>query len=87
MSNNITRISIFRPEYIIHDNQKWILSSNERKNLIMLLKYTVKDKDKTIWQIILEQCVAESNMYDKHLTKEDESKILTTEIPDYTKLK
>jgi hypothetical protein len=84
-SDNLVRISIFRPEYIIHNNDRWELSSNEKKNLMKLLKHVSKTNNKTIWTLILESCIYESEMFIK-MTDEFKENFMKTPIPDYMKL-
>ena len=89
-SNHRTRISIYRPEYVIHLGQKWELSANEKKNLIKVLNHIYGPENKTVWQLILEECINQSDQYIDKKSKESIELIenlLETPIPDYTKLK
>lgn len=89
LSDNTTRISIFRPEYVIHYNEKWNLSSNEKKNLIKLLNHIYGPEEKTIWKLILDECINVSRQYIDKKSKESSQlikNVLEASIPDYTKL-
>lgn len=80
-STKVTRISIFRPEYVVHLNQVWNLSAKEKRSLIKILE-TMVGGDR-VWDKILKLCITES----KNSLKGDELKaFLQTPIPDYTQL-
>lgn len=84
-AEEITRISISKPKYVIHNNDIWLLSSNQRKNLMKLLKYKYKD-DNSVWQLILEECLREADISAEIVTDDFRKDFMKKPIPDYTKL-
>ncbi len=89
-ATKITRISIFEPKYIIHENKKWNLTSKQIKYIIGELQSVYKD-DMTLCDVIIDECLKYSKMYAKAgdpKTKKALEKIenCRDNMPDYTQL-
>lgn len=81
-ATKLTRISMIKPEYIIHNNDIWTLNSREIKFLINLLN---SKHDMYIWEKIKYEASILASKSDK-CKKEDIYYINSLPIPDYTKL-
>ena len=81
---NKTRISILRPEYVIHNNNIWILSSSEIKELIRILSGKVESNMNT-WEYILDEVISES-LTVTDLSPEYIKYISSLPMPDYTNI-
>lgn len=79
-SKHVTRIKVFEPSYVIHNNQVWNISSKYKRALNEILSA----HDYKNWKILLNECVIESG---QDLSKEEYDKFMSTPMPDYTKLK
>lgn len=76
----LTRISMTKPEYIIHNNEIWNLNSKEKKLLIDILNSTTK-KGISVWESL-------KNIIKTYpfITKEDKEFINSLSIPNYLNL-
>ena len=83
-ATKIARISLFRPEYVVHYKENWDLDQDTKDTLIDVLK-TKRNGDRTIWDELtfLAGRIASK---DSNITDEDIGKINSAEMPDYNKL-
>lgn len=80
-SKNVTRISMYRPEYVIHNTEIWILDSKELNELIRIVSGQVSSNMLT-WEYIQWEAIREAKN-SNNFTKEDEERISNCTIPDY----
>ena len=88
-ATKVTRISMLRPEYIIHNNQRWDMNSREKKQLLKYLNTQIvyEGNNTTVWELIkyLSQRESNSNNNDPKVIKAIRD-IILLDMPDYTKL-
>ena len=83
-SKNKTRVAIYRPEYVIHNNDIWVLDSKELNELIRLINGVTITRMST-WEYIKYEVVMEGE-YLGEMTETDLYKIENCNIPDYRHL-
>ena len=76
----LVRISMTKPEYIIHNNEIWNLNSKEKKLLVDILNSTTK-KGITVWESL--KNTIKSYPF---ITNEDKEFINSLSMPNYLNL-
>lgn len=83
-STKIARISIFRPEYIVHNNEKWNMGDSEKKALMKLL--TTTHRGMTIWEDLLWEIGKVISKENSNIDQEYLNKIYDAPLPNYMDL-
>lgn len=79
-SKHVTRIKVFEPSYVIHNDQKWNITAKYKRALNKILSA----HDYKNWKMILSECITESG---QKLSDDDYKNFMETPMPDYTQLK